>query len=69
MEQYIYLQFAIRHDLHDVHKQLQEMNKSLAKWTWSGGRGLLTISRAEADAKNAERRAEIEKERRAEEGQ
>jgi hypothetical protein len=63
MEQYIHLEFAVRRDLHDVHKQLEEINKSLAKWTWSSGRGLLTISRAEADRKNAERRAEIEEQR------
>jgi hypothetical protein len=64
MEQYICLQFAVRRDLHDVHGQLEQINKSLANWTSSGGRGLLTISRAEADAKNAERIAEIEERRR-----
>ena len=63
MEQYTYLQFADRKDLDDVHTQLAEINKALAKWTWSGGRGMLTISRAEADVKNAERLAEIERRR------
>ena len=69
IEQYMHLRFAVRKDLDDIHKQLTEINKSLARWTWSGGgSGLLTISRAEADVKNAERRAGVEEQRRKQEG-
>ena len=62
MEQYMHLHFVERRDIHDVYKQLKEIGKNLAKWNWSGGNGLLTISRNEADEKNAQRLAEIESE-------
>lgn len=61
--QYMHLHYTDRKDIHDVHARLKEIGATLSKWTWSGGRGLQTISRAEADTKNAERLAEIEAQR------
>lgn len=61
--QYMHLHFADRQDIHDVHKRLEEIRDVFRKWTWAGGSGVLTISRMEADEKNAERLAELERER------
>jgi hypothetical protein len=32
---------SVRHDLHDVHKQLEEISKTLAKWTHAAGLKIL----------------------------
>lgn len=69
MDQYMHMHTVTRHGLHDIHKELEKIRRGLEKWRWSGGSGLLTISRAEADKKNEERLAEIEKERRQEESE
>jgi hypothetical protein len=61
LEQYMRLVFVDHKDIHDVHARLKELGDVLKEWGWSGGGGLLTISRAEADAKNAKRMAEIER--------
>jgi hypothetical protein len=63
LEQYMHLHFASRDEIHDVHARLKEIRDIFKRWGWSGGNGLLTISRQEADLKNERRLAEIEEER------
>lgn len=64
LEQYMHLHFASRDEIHDVHARLKEIRDIFRKWAWSGGNGLLTISRQEADIRNERRLAEIEEEKR-----
>ncbi|MGN6814879.1 MAG: hypothetical protein ACTHK3_02190 [Solirubrobacterales bacterium] len=63
LEQFMYLESPTRRDLHDVNERLEEIRDTLRRWGWSSG-GLLTVSRAEADEKNRQRREEIEEQRR-----
>lgn len=60
--QFLYLETPSRRDLHDVSEQLKEIVGTLKKLAWNRG-GLLTVSRAEADEIEAERRREIEQRR------
>ncbi len=64
LEQYMHLHFASRDEIHDVHARLKEIRDIFRKWAWSGGNGLLTISRQEADDRNERRLVEIEGEKR-----
>jgi hypothetical protein len=59
LELFMYLESPTRRDLHDVHERLEDIGKTLRKWSGSPS-GLLTISRAEADEKNRQRREELE---------
>lgn len=63
LELFMYLESPSRRDLHDVHERLDDIGKTLRKWSGSPS-GLLTISRAEADEKNRQRREELEAQRR-----
>jgi hypothetical protein len=63
LELFMYLESPTRRDLHDVHERLEDIGKTLRKWSGSPS-GLLTISRAEADERNRQRREELEARRR-----
>lgn len=63
LELFMYLESPTRRDMHDVHERLEDIGKTLRKWSWSPG-GLLTVSRAEADEKNRQRREELDERRR-----
>lgn len=63
LAQFLYLETPSRRDVHDVSEHLKDIVATLKKLTWSRG-GLLTVSRAEADEIETDRRREV-KERRA----
>lgn len=63
LELFMYLESPTRRDAHDIHERLEEIAKTLKKWSYSPS-GLLMVSRAEADEKNRQRREEIEERRR-----
>jgi hypothetical protein len=67
LAQFIYLETPSRRDVHDVSEHLKEIVGALKKLAWIRG-GLLTVSRAEADEIEAERRREIEERRATMEG-
>jgi hypothetical protein len=62
LAQFLYLETPSRRDVHDLSEHLKDIVATLRKLTWSRG-GLLTVSRAEADEIEAERRREIEERR------
>lgn len=62
LAQFLYLETPTRRDVHDVSEHLKEIVGALKKLIWSRG-GLLTVSRAEADEIETERRREIESRR------
>jgi len=43
-----------RRDLHDLHKQLETIAKEIRRWRPNLGRGLLTVTPADVDKRNAE---------------
>lgn len=48
LELYRYLSTVTRHTIHDVHKQLAELNRTLNKWSASVGSGMIAMSPEEA---------------------
>jgi hypothetical protein len=62
LDQYMHINTVTRHDLHDIHKQLEQLRKVLEKWTSGTGSGLLALSLEESRAEN-ERRYAAMKER------
>jgi hypothetical protein len=60
IEQYTHMRFVERKDIHNVYKAMEKMQRTFDKWTSNAWGGLQTISRAEADAKNAEWQKEQE---------
>jgi hypothetical protein len=48
LELYRYLSTVTRKTIHDVHKQLEALNQTVAKWSANLGRGMIAMSREEA---------------------
>lgn len=69
IEQYTHMRFVERKDIHNVYKAMEKMQRTFDKWTSGAWGGLQTISRAEADVKNAEWRKEREAEDDGEQGE
>jgi hypothetical protein len=63
LELFMHLESSTRRDVHDVHERLEEIAKTLKKWS-SSPSGLLTVSRAEAAEKSRQRREEVKELRR-----
>jgi hypothetical protein len=62
LAQFLYLETPSRRDVHDVSEHLKDIVATLRKLTWNRG-GLLTVSRAEADEIETDRRREVEERR------
>jgi hypothetical protein len=52
-----------RRDVHDLYKQLETIAKEIGKWRPNLGRGLLTVTTADAEKRNAEALGRLEEHR------
>jgi hypothetical protein len=48
MDQYMHISTVTRHDLHDIHGQLERIRKVFEKWGWGAGRGLVAMTPEES---------------------
>lgn len=60
LELYRYLSTVTRKTIHDVHKQLEEINKTLKGWSANIGRGMVAMSYAEEKEREAKIVADME---------
>ncbi len=54
MDQYMHMNTVTRRGIHDVHKQLEAIQKTLKGWSANLGRGMVAMSHAEEKAREAE---------------
>jgi len=63
LDQYMEIRAVTRHGLHDIHSQLDKIGKTLEKWTWSGGSGLIAMTPSESREESARIREAMEERR------
>jgi len=54
MDQYMHMNTVTRRDIHDVHKQLEAIQKTLKGWSANIGRGMVAMTHAEEKAREDE---------------
>lgn len=54
MGQYMHMHTVTRHGIHDIHKQLDAIQKTLKGWSANLGRGMVAMSQQEAKAREDE---------------
>lgn len=54
MGQYMHMHTVTRHGIHDIHKQLETIQKTLKGWSANLGRGMVAMSYEEAKARENE---------------